>query len=524
MRRSTTINWLSRNVSGSVRQEIIKSRTRLDENIGLSLSRRSFLKAAAFGAAGIATPSLLSGCKSLFSQNYSIGIVGAGLAGLTTAYHLQKIGISTTIYESSRRAGGRVLTVSSTKSKGRYYEAGGEFIDSNHNSMRKLCEEIGIELVDTVADAESNNLIPQDYLIDGVKHSASDVLAAFASSAPRVAKDLESCGENYDTEDAVRLDNTSLTDYVNSLPMEKWLKSLLIAAYEAEYGLSGTIQSSLNFIDMIRTDIKQDFSLYGESDERYRVKAGSTQIVQALVGQVGKSIQYSKPVTGIHSNGKRAVISFADGTTASHDALVLAIPFSVLREVKLNMPMMSQEKRKCINELSYGNNCKVILAFSNRSWRMSGSAGYLVNETIQNGWDATQGQSDNKGAGLYTVFLGAEPASKINTIGTAAADSKSKEAVSILNDAFPGSTNDYSGGYELARWHYNPLSKGSYPAYSVGQWTSISGYEAEPVANVFFAGDHTSDAFQGYMNGAVESGERASKKIAEYVHSLPNAG
>jgi len=305
--------------------------------------------------------------------------------------------------------------------------------------------------------------------------------------------------------------------------MDNWLKSLLIAAYEAEYGLSGTIQSSLNFIDMIRTDLKQEFSLYGESDERYRVKGGSSQIVQALAGQVGKSIQYGKSVIGIDSKGKRALITFADGATASYDALVLAIPFSVLREIKLSLPMMSQDKRRCINELSYGNNCKVVLPFSVRTWRKSGSAGYLVNETIQNGWDATQGQSDNKGAGLYTIFLGADPASEINAVA-AAAQSMAKEAVSVLNVAYSGSGKDYSGGYELARWQSNPLSKGSYPAYSVGQWTSISGYEAEPVANVFFAGDHTSDAFQGYMNGAVESGERASKEISEYVHSLSEGG
>jgi monoamine oxidase len=523
MRRSTVLSWLSRSITGSVHKELVNHRTGLSKSSGFHLGRRSFLKAAAFSAAGITAPSLISGCKSLFGQKYSIGIVGAGLAGLTTAYQLQKIGISTTIFESSRRAGGRVFTVSSTKNKGRYYEAGGEFIDSNHESTRKLCKELGIELIDTMADARSSNLIPQDYLIDGVKYSAADVLAAFASSAPRVAGDLESCGDNYDTEDAARLDKTSLADYVNSLPMDNWLKSLLIAAYEAEYGLSGTIQSSLNFIDMIRTDLKQDFSLYGESDERYRVKGGSSQIVQALAGQVGKSIQYGKSVIGIDSNGKRALITFADGATASYDALVLAIPFSVLREIKLSLPMMSQDKRRCINELSYGNNCKVVLPFSVRTWRKSGSAGYLVNETIQNGWDATQGQSDNKGAGLYTIFLGADPASEINAVA-AAAQSMAKEAVSVLNVAYSGSGKDYSGGYELARWQSNPLSKGSYPAYSVGQWTSISGYEAEPVANVFFAGDHTSDAFQGYMNGAVESGERASKEISEYVHSLSEGG
>lgn len=523
MRRSIAITSLIRHISAAVRKEMADKRIIPKAN-ELRLGRRSFLKASALGVVGFATPALMSSCKSVFRQRYSVGIVGSGLAGLTTAYQLLKLGISTTIYESSGRAGGRVLTVNSKKANGRHYEAGGEFIDSNHESIRRLCRDLGVALIDTVEDSKANNLVPQDYFVDGVKYSAKEVLAAFAGSAPQVAADLESCGENYDTDNAIRLDNTSLTDYIERLPMDTWLKTLFVAAYEAEFGLSGDFQSSLNFIDMIRTDIKQDFSLYGESDERFRVKGGSSQIISALVKQVGKLIQYRKSVVGIDSNAKRASVKFADETEATHDALVLAIPFTVLRGIKLNIRSMSQQKSRCINELSYGNNCKLVLPFSRRSWRISGSAGYLVNETVQNGWDATQAQGEAQDVGLYTVFLGAEPASKINAEGAVAAEAMAKDCVSILNGAYPGARTDYSGGHELVRWQSNPLAKGSYPSYSLGQWTSISGYEAEPVANVFFAGDHTSDAFQGYMNGAVESGERASKEVFEYVQDLSERG
>ena len=524
MRRSAVLTCLSRGVSGRVKKEMLNSCIRLCCNSRFHLDRNSFLKAAAVGALGDANPCPMHGYQSLLGHNYSIGIVGAGLAGRTTAYLLQKKGISTTIYESSHRAGGRVLTLGSPNAEERFYEAGGEFIGSNHETIKRLCKEFGVGLIDTIEDAESQKLIPQDYLIDGVRYSAMDVMAAFASSAPRVAADLEACGKNYDTDDAARLDNTSLTDYVNTLPMNSWLKSLLVAAYEAEYGLTGACQSSLNFINMISSDIKQGFSLYGDSGARFRIEGGSSQIVQALVGHIGKSIQYGKSVAEVNTNGKHTFIRFVDGSSASHHALVIAIPFSVLREMRLNIPMMSKEKKRCINELTYGNNCKIVLPFSARSWRKFGSAGNLVSETIQNGWDATQGQANNNGFGLYTAFLGAEPASILNNADVASAENMAKQAVSILNAAYPGSEKDYLGGYELSRWQTNQLSKGSYPAYSVGQWTSISGYEAEPTGNVFFAGDHTSDVFQGCMNGAVESGERASNEITEYLHRAAKSG
>jgi monoamine oxidase len=456
----------------------------------------------------------------MISEKYNVGIIGAGLAGLTTAYYLQKVGIKSTIYESAGRAGGRVLTVNSSKVKDRYYEAGGEFIDSNHESIKNLCRELRIRLFDTVEDIRLNGLAGQDYLIDGTRYSADKVLWSFSKAAPQVAADLDSCGEGYDTQDAIRLDNTSLSDYINSLPMDVWLQQLLIAAYEAEYGLSGTIQSSLNFIDMIRTDTTKEFSLYGDSDERFRVKGGSSQIVEALVQRVGNTIQYKKTLIQVSAKGKGASLTFNDGSKAHHSALVIAIPFSVLREIKLDIPAMSAAKTKCIDTLSYGNNCKVVLNFSSRPWRRSRSAGYLVSDTIQNGWDTTQGQGNNAGPGLYTVFLGAEAANVINFSNRASADSFAKVTVGILDSVYNGAMSSYLNGFELARWSSNPLSKGSYPAYSIGQWTTISGYEAEPVGNVFFAGDHTSDAFQGYMNGAVESGVRVSKEIANYIDSI----
>lgn len=518
MPRSKLIKLLLANISSLVRKEV-RRQNKTYRSKGYMLGRRSFLMASAFGGLGIASPALFSGCREMVGGRYSVGIIGAGLAGLTAAYYLQELGIQSTIYEASGRAGGRILTVDSPKAKGRYYEAGGEFIDSNHESIRNLCRKLGLSLVDTAKDIESNGLVGQDYMIDDIKYSAKEVLMAFSGAASKVASDLDSCGENYDTKDAIRLDNTSIIDYIDSLPMERWLQRLLVAAYEAEYGLSGAIQSSLNFINMIKTDLKQEFSLYGESDERFRVKGGSSQIVNALVERMGQAIQYKKSLSQISSTGAGAFLTFEDGSKAVHNSLVIAIPFSVLREIKLDIPAMSPKKLKSINSLSYGNNCKVVLNFSRRPWRSNGSAGYLVSETIQNGWDATQGQENNLESGLYTVFLGGDVADRINFSKKDAISAFAKKSVAILNSVYKGVESSYLGEFELARWSSNPLSKGSYPAYSVGQWTTLSGYEAEPVGNVFFAGDHTSDAFQGYMNGAVESGERVSGEVANYIRS-----
>jgi monoamine oxidase len=53
--------------------------------------------------------------------------------------------------------------------------------------------------------------------------------------------------------------------------------------------------------------------------------------------------------------------------------------------------------------------------------------------------------------------------------------------------------------------------------WAVGQYTTIAGAEREAVAGCHFAGEHTSVDFQGYLNGAVESGARAAQEIIATV-------
>jgi monoamine oxidase len=64
-------------------------------------------------------------------------------------------------------------------------------------------------------------------------------------------------------------------------------------------------------------------------------------------------------------------------------------------------------------------------------------------------------------------------------------------------------------------WPTHPWTKGSYAAYRPGQWTTIHGAEGERVGNLHFAGEHCSINSQGFMNGAVETGESAAKAVLD---------
>ena len=505
MSRFPPLQRLLRSLDSCVRPIVAERRSRRSVlNLGLSTAAITF-----------AAPAVAQACysdkRNPTAEGNSIGVIGAGLAGLTAAHELLRKGADVTVMEANGRTGGRVQTVYKPFKNEIYLEYGGEFVDSNHSSIRDLCKKFSIPLFDLRKDNLANNLLAQDYIINDIRYSDRQVVEGFRLGAYKIAEDLELCGE-FDTARARDLDQTSLSSYVSSLPLPNWLATLLVSAYEAEYGLPSNRQSSLNLIERIGTDPSKDFEVFGDSDERYKIAGGSSTLIRALSESLAGRIQIHKQLIRLSVKGNTVVTDFADGTTKTWDRLILAIPFTTLRKVQLDLEMRDS-KRQCIENLSYGNSCKLILSTRSRPWRKVGSSGYLINEVIQNGWDTSQLQSQNVGAGAYTIFLGGEAAEAINQGDLPEIGKFQAEAVKLLKSIYPRARGQIGQSHRVARWVNNPWAGGSYPSYGIGQWTSLAGIEAEPVGRVHFAGDHTSEKFQGYMNGAVESGIRAAGEV-----------
>jgi monoamine oxidase len=78
---------------------------------------------------------------------------------------------------------------------------------------------------------------------------------------------------------------------------------------------------------------------------------------------------------------------------------------------------------------------------------------------------------------------------------------------------FPRSSQKLNGKQTRFTWFNYPQTLGSYSCYLPGQWTSIGNAQFFPVGNLFFAGEHCSYDFQGYMNGGAETGRKAAEDL-----------
>ena len=87
------------------------------------------------------------------------------------------------------------------------------------------------------------------------------------------------------------------------------------------------------------------------------------------------------------------------------------------------------------------------------------------------------------------------------------------EFLTRIAPVVPGLTAAYNGRVSLDDWPVNPWTLGSYSYWKTGQYTRFAGVEGEMNGGCHFAGEHTSIDSQGYLNGAVESGERAAREV-----------
>jgi monoamine oxidase len=129
-------------------------------------------------------------------------------------------------------------------------------------------------------------------------------------------------------------------------------------------------------------------------------------------------------------------------------------------------------------------------------------------------WDSTSGQPGE--SAVLTVFT-AEPIFDTDRPHGIAGKTTEAESRRIVEALVPGIGDALEGPIWLDSWPDNPWIGGSYAAFLAGQVTRWNGLIAEPDGPFLFCGEHTAQYWQGYLEGAVESGERAAAEAIEQM-------
>jgi monoamine oxidase len=178
----------------------------------------------------------------------------------------------------------------------------------------------------------------------------------------------------------------------------------------------------LNFLTSIDTDNQPEngpLSIYGLSDQRYRMRYGNyqlpTEISQHLKGK-GISFQLKHNLTKIEvTRNKEIRLTFSNNRVYTFDHVILTIPTTTLRYVDYSQVQFSPLRKRIINELRYGTNTKLNLQFSKRFWYDLSADGIIYTDLpFLNSWEASSGQKGD--TGILVLHTGKYHIESVNTI------------------------------------------------------------------------------------------------------------
>jgi len=498
--------------------------------------RRALLGgAAALGAAAV----LGRPRRATAADAPQIVIVGAGLAGLRCAHLLwTERGLASTVFEWDDSPGGRVATYRDVFANGQIVEEHGEFISSEHTAMLGLVQRFGLGLDNT------NRYPPgteDTYWFEGQRYTQAMLNAdwhAFgwrlfhrAVQAARYPTD-----HTRSTPTARAWDQLSVAEWIEQYVPGGLASPFGGLCYQAtidEYGGPPEEQSALNLVYLLGFDDSTSSGrqpkgapVLGGTDEQWHVHGGNDQVVTGLVGELPPgTVETGQRLVALRERSGRFVCTFEDGsgrlTEVPADHVVLAIPFNKLAEVDLSRVRLRPLKRRAIAELRLGTNAKVALQVAGRPWQADG---YTGNEYADNGaasgWDITNYQPGRTGI-LLDFPGGAGGAALAVTYGLVADNGPAPPAMVAdylvsLEPLFPGIGAAWAAGPGIAWYADGAIDEhlgGAWSYYRIGQYTGFAGVEGEREGNLHFAGEHTSYAFQGFMEGALRSGERVAGEI-----------
>ncbi len=446
-----------------------------------------------------------------------IAVLGAGLAGLAAAYVLGEAGYDVIVFEARSRPGGRVHTLRDAFADGLYAEAGAALVSDTHTHVHRYVRLLGLTLDEQPASSLAT-----------LVHLRGRRLVVAPNRSPERPLDLPPAERH--------MSKRALWDkYVGSFlrahaPIEasaplpaslRALDGLTFAEFLRRAGACAdmVVLLRLGIADLLgdgvdhtsALDVLRHFYHRQLATRTYTVRGGSDLLPGALAARLAERIHYGTPVVALeqHARGVRVVTQQA----ARHEQLEVArvictLPFSVLPRVAVS-PAFSAEKRRAIEALPYASVVRSYVQTRRRFWLDEGLSGQAVTDLpIMSVFD--RGAAPGGPRGLLESFSAGAAARRLAALGD---DERQRTVLGQLARVHPGLMQHQEGGTSVC-WDQDPWARGAYLWYRPGQITNLLPHVARAEGRVHFAGEHTS-AWPGWMQGALESGERAAREVQQ---------
>jgi len=487
------------------------------------LTRRGLIGAGAAGAAAGVVPTTAGAASRKRSRRADVVVVGAGLAGLTAARELKRKGKSVIVVEANNRVGGRVWN--HDLGGGEASERGGTFVGPTQDHIINLAKAVGVETFPTFD--EGNNVA----YIDGDRVEWEDTgPTGTAPPAPVILPELAATvalldqmstevpvDAPWEAAKAAEYDGQTLETWIRDNSKTPQYKQLVPLATRPIFGTEPRDLSLLFVLFYIASSgdethpgtFERNFNTRGGAQES-RLKGGSGLVPQRIARGLGKNrVLLRQPVRRISQSSKGVRVD-TDKLVLHGKQVIVAVPPAMANRIEY-APILPFQRDQLGQRLGQGTLTKVAARYSKPFWRDKGFNGTGLSDSGL--VTATFDDSPPDGSpGIIFGFVGGDKAREYDKL------SKSERRSRVLDEfaVFWGDEAKKAEEFFDTRWPDQRWNRGG-PVGIHGPGSLLANGPAlrAPVGRIHWAGTETSNYWNGYMDGAVRSGERAAREVLD---------
>ncbi|MEX2393654.1 MAG: flavin monoamine oxidase family protein [Actinomycetota bacterium] len=437
-------------------------------------------------------------------------IVGAGIAGFVAARRLVAQGTDVVVVEARDRVGGRTLNYD--LGGGKVVEVGGQWIGPTQDRIIALVDELGLETFVTYVEGEIacriGDFAGRAAGFPPLSEAAFADLAAAIGALETMATTLDSAAP-WDAEGAEEWDAQTLRTFINDNAKDPDARALLELISGAVFTAASDELSLLHTLFYIRSAGSLSPMLtdvIGGAQER-RIVGGTQRISELMADALGERVILSAPVRTISQDGSSVRVD-ADGVTVSARRCIVAVPPTVCDRIAFD-PALPGDRAQLQRRMAAGSVIKCNAIYDEPFWRADGLSGQIIDTygPLTIGFDNSPPDSS---PGILMGFLEADHARTLLRVSPAERRRAVLECLALHFGPKALEPIDYVD----VCWDDEEWTRGCYGAnLPPGAWTRYGRAIREPIGRVHWASAETATKWANYMDGAVESGERAALEV-----------
>jgi monoamine oxidase len=441
-------------------------------------------------------------------------VVGAGLAGLVAGRDLMAAGRSVAVLEARDRVGGRLLNV--PIGDGQVVEVGGQWSGPGQDRVLALAAELGVATFPT--HAEGDNLIELDGKLRRYRGAIPRVNPAILADIGQAQLRLDRMARTVPPEAPWRArraeswDAQTMWTWITRNTVTRGGRALLQLGVEAVWAAHPADVSLLHVLFYTRAAGGFDRLIGTEGGaQQDRFVGGSQELALRLADRLGDAVKLRVPVRGVEQS-EGSVRVLADGFAVSAGAAIVAIPPTLCARIVYDPPLPAL-RDQLTQRMAQGSVIKCMAIYDQPFWRAEGLSGQA---TSTDGPVKVMYDNSPPG-GAPGVLLGFLEARQARLLGQWSAAARRKAVLGCFGRVFGASAGRPDGFVEQV-WAQEEWTRGCYGGLMPpGGWVSLGEALRAPVGRIHWAGAETATTWNGYMDGAVRSGEAAARAALEQL-------